>query len=96
MKKIKEYLRYDYPIRISRYPDGVYCAEIENIEGLCAYAPTPEEAIRQLEQVKEAAFELMLSQGKEPPVPKVQLEIPVNVFQKMSNRSKLKRFVKVL
>lgn len=94
MKKLKEYLKYDYPIRIIRYPDGMYCAEIEMIEGLCAYGSTPQEALSQLEEVKETAFELLLSQGKEPPVPTVQLEIPVNVFRRIHNRSMLNRFVK--
>jgi predicted RNase H-like HicB family nuclease len=95
MKKLHDYLKYDYPIRVVRYPDGMYCAEIEMIDGLCAYGKTPQEAISELQEVKEIAFELMLSQGKEPPIPTVQLEIPVNVFEKISNRSKLNEFVKV-
>jgi predicted RNase H-like HicB family nuclease len=95
MRKLKEYRKYDYPVRVFRYPDGMYCAEVESIEGLCAYGKTAEEALRELEDVKEAAFELMLSHGKEPPIPTVQLEIPVNVFEQIPNRRILKKFVKV-
>ena len=76
MKKLKEYLKYNYSIRIVQYSDGVYCAEIESIEGLCAYGKTPQEALLQLQDVKEAAFELMIKHGKEPPIPNVQLQIP--------------------
>ncbi|MBU1298992.1 MAG: type II toxin-antitoxin system HicB family antitoxin [Bacteroidetes bacterium] len=94
MKKLIELLKYDYPIRITRYPDGMYCAEIEMIDGLCAYGKTSGEALSNLNEVKEAAFELMLSQGKEPPVPVVKLEIPLNVFKKIQNKSKLRQFVK--
>ena len=95
MRKLKEYLKYDYPVRVFRYPDGMYCAEIEAIEGLCAYGKTQQQALRELEDVKVAAFELMLSQGKEPPLPTLKLEIPINIFRKISNRSQLRRFVKV-
>lgn len=94
-KKISKYLRYDYPIRIVRYPDGVYCAEIEAIDGLCAYGKTPQEALEQLQEVKEAAFELMLSQGKEPPTPVVHLDIPVTEFEKDKRLKRLKAYVKV-
>ncbi len=89
------YLKYDYPVRVFRYNDGIYCAEIESIEGLCAYGKTAQEALGELEGVKETAFELMLEQGYEPPVPTVLLEIPVNVFEKISGRTRLQEFVKV-
>lgn len=68
---------------------------IDEIPFLCAYGKTAQEAMCELEEVKEAAFELMLSQGKEPPPPKIQLEIPVDEFQHIPNRKKLKRYVKV-
>lgn len=95
MKKLKEFLQYDYPVRVFRYSDGTYCAEIETIEGLCAYGKNAQEALNELESVKETAFELMLEQGTEPPVPKVRLEIPVNIFRKISNCTRLQEFVKV-
>lgn len=94
MKKLKRYLSYSYPVRILREPDGVYCAEVEDIEGLCAYGETPTEAVEQLQTVQSAAFELMLSQGKTPPVPKVKLEIPEDVFRRLPERKKLKQYVK--
>ncbi len=94
-KKIKEYLKYDYPVRIVREPDGMYCAEVDDIKGLCAYGKTPTDALKELETVKEAAFELLLSQGDEPPVPKVKLEIPENVFRKIRDKRLLKQYVKV-
>ncbi|MBI3194244.1 MAG: type II toxin-antitoxin system HicB family antitoxin [Ignavibacteriae bacterium] len=95
MKKLKEFLQYEYPVRVFKYPDGNYCAEIESIEGLCAYGKTAQEAMRELESVKETAFELMLEQGVEQPVPTIRLEIPVNVFQKISNRIRLQEYIKV-
>lgn len=94
-KKLKEYLKYDYPVRIVREPDGLYCAEIADIRGLCAYGKSSAEALKQLDEVKEAAFELMLSQGEEPPAPKVKLEIPENVFRRIPGRRILKQYVKV-
>ncbi len=94
-KKLKEYLKYDYPVRIVREPDGLYCAEITEISGLCAYGKSSAEALEQLDEVKEAAFELMLSQGEAPPEPKVKLEIPGNVFRKIPGRKILKQYVKV-
>ena len=95
MTKLKEYLKYDYPVRVFRYPDGMYCAEIEMIEGLCAYGKTSQDALRELESVKVTAFALMLSQGRNPPVPMLTLEIPVNLFRKIPQRARLQRFVKV-
>jgi len=94
-KKLKDYLRYDYPIRIVRYPDGMYCAEIEDVEGLCAYGATSQQALKHLDEVKEAAFELMLSQGTEPPIPTVRIEIPMDEFKRNANFKKLKEYVKV-
>ncbi|MBI5473214.1 MAG: type II toxin-antitoxin system HicB family antitoxin [Ignavibacteriae bacterium] len=94
-KKLKEYMRYDYPVRIVKEPDGLYCAEVADISGLCAYGKTPTKALRELDEVKEAEFELMLSQGQEPPVPKIKLEIPENIFKRMRNKNELKQFVKV-
>jgi predicted RNase H-like HicB family nuclease len=93
-KKLKQLLKYNYPVRIFRYPDGMYCAELENFEGLCAYGKTAQEALQQLDGVKEAAFELLVSQGKEPPVPKVRLEIPVSEFRRNPQLKKLKAYMK--
>jgi predicted RNase H-like HicB family nuclease len=95
MKSINKYLRYNYPIRIYRCTDGMYCAEIEEIDGLCAYGRLPQIAMKELESVKETAFELMLEQGKEPPAPKIHLEIPEDVFARFSNKAKLREFMKV-
>lgn len=95
MKKLEQYLRYDYPVRIFRYLDGIYCAEIQEIDGLCAYGKTPQEALKQLEGVKEAAFELMLVQGKKPPVPTVKFEIPVDEVKRNPSLRKLKDYMKV-
>ncbi len=94
MKKITEYMNYQYPIRIVRELDGVYCAEIEDIKGLCAYGKTPAKALQELDGVKEAAFELMISQGKEPPTPTVKLEIPEHIFRRLPGRRTLKKFVR--
>ena len=93
-RKVKNYLNYHYPVRIIREPDGMYCAEVDEVKGLCAYGNTPVEALNELEGVKEAAFGLMLSQGQAPPVPKVKLEIPENVFRRISNKRVLKQYVK--
>jgi len=73
----------------------MYCAEVETIDGLCAYGKTPQEALKQLQGVKEAAFELMLSQGKEPPVPLIHMDIPVTEFERNKHLKKLKAYVKV-
>ena len=94
-KKIDQYLAYDYPVRIFRYPDGMYCAEIQEIDGLCVYGTTPQEALKQLEGVKEAAFELMLAQGKKPPVPTVRFDIPIDEVKRNPSLRRLKNYMKV-
>ncbi len=93
MKDISYYLQLNYPVDIHAMPDGMFCAEIKIVPGLCAYGTTMIEALEELNIVKTTAFELMLQQGKEIPLPTVLLEIPVDEFQQLSNRAHIEQFV---
>jgi predicted RNase H-like HicB family nuclease len=93
MKNLLDYERFDYPIEINSMPDGIYCAEIKAIPGLCAYGSSIIEAIDELKIVKHSAFELMLRQGKEIPVPTVHLEIPIDDFEQLPNKEQIDKFV---
>ncbi len=88
------YFNLDYPIHIERMEDGIYCASIYQLNGCKGYGKTAQEAIEELQGVKEALIELMLEQDKQIPEPLVQLEIPVSKFSKIPNRDKLKQFIK--
>lgn len=78
-------MQLHYPVEIQPLPEGIFCAEIKEIPGLCAYGATMIEALEEIEYVKAAAFELMLKQGKDIPLPTVRLEIPVDLFEQLSN-----------
>lgn len=93
MKTLAEYMRLRYPVKIQPMPDGVFCAEIKDVSGLCAYGASMAEALEEIEHVKYTAFELMLKQGKEIPLPTVRLEIPVDLFEQLSNREQIEQFV---
>jgi len=51
------------------------------------------EALEEIEQVKTTAFELMLKQGKDIPLPTVHLAIPVDMFEQLPNRKQIEQFV---
>ena len=93
MKALSYYIKMKYPLEIKVMPDGHYCAQIPTIPGLCAYGKTIPQALEELEMVKQTAFELMLSQNKEIPLPKIRLEIPLDAFQKLPNRKDMEQFV---
>jgi predicted RNase H-like HicB family nuclease len=95
MKDISYYMKLNYPVEIKSMPDGMYCAEIKVIPGLCAYGASMVEALEELKVVKTTAFELMLKQGKDIPLPKVHLEIPVDIFEQLSDKDQIEQFVVV-
>lgn len=95
MKALSDYMKLKYPLEIKSMPDGVYCAEIKGVSGLCAYGDTIPEAVEQLEIVKMSAFELMLKQGKDIPLPTIHLEIPVDIYEQMANKGEMAQFVVV-
>jgi predicted RNase H-like HicB family nuclease len=93
MKELAYYLQLHYPVEIQPMPDGMFCAEIKEIPGLCAYGKSMVEALEEIEAVKTTAFELMLKQGKDIPLPTVHLEIPVDAFEQLPNREQIEQFV---
>ena len=95
MKDITYYMKLSYPVEIQAMPDRMYCAEIKTIPGLCAYGTSMITAIEELEVVKYTAFELMLQQDKEIPLPTVHLEIPVDTFEQLPNKEAIEPFVMV-
>jgi predicted RNase H-like HicB family nuclease len=93
MKTLADYLKLHYPVEIQPMPDGMFCAEMKDIPGLCAYGASMVEALEEIEQVKTTAFELMLKQGKDIPLPTVHLAIPVDMFEQLPNREQIEQFV---
>lgn len=93
MKPLTDYLQLRYPVNIQPMPDGMFCAEIKDIPGLCAYGASMFEALEEIEYVKTTAFELMLEQGKVIPLPTVHLEIPIDMFERLPNRKQIEEFV---
>ena len=93
MKNINYYLKLNYNVEIKYLPDGIYCAEIKEIPGLAAYGNSMKKALDELEKVKSVAFEMMLEQNKDIPLPVVKLEIPVRSFEKLRNKKQLQNFV---
>lgn len=95
MKNIDYYMSQRYTIEIKSYPDGVFCAEIKEIPGLCAYSETQKGALEELENIKQAAFELMINQKKEIPLPTLKFEVPISDFEKFSFKEELEKYAMV-
>ena len=78
-----------YPTTIHKMPDGVYCAEMPLLKGCAAYGKTADEALYELEGVKETVLEIFLGKGKPIPEPTVRLEIPAGVFEQLERKEEL-------
>jgi predicted RNase H-like HicB family nuclease len=92
MKKIDYYLKQRYTIELKSYSESEYCAEIKEIPGLCAYGKNEIEALEELEIIKKSAFELMLEQKKEIPIPTIKLEIPISIYEKFSFKKDISKY----
>ena len=93
MNKTKDYyIALDYSVQIQRVSEG-YCASIPLLKGCKTFGETPENALRELEAVKEGFIDLYLEMGRPIPEPVVQLDIPYSIFQQLENRDKLESFV---
>ena len=55
-----------YPVQIEKVPDGI-CAFIPMLKGCKAYGHTAEEALRELESVREGFFDVFLEMQKHIP-----------------------------
>jgi len=93
LKGLDYYLNLDYAVTIRRMADGHYGAEIPLLKGCCGYGQTADEALFELEGVKETVLEAWLEQGRRIPEPTIRLEIPTNIFKRLSNRDKLELYV---
>lgn len=87
------YLQLEYPATIRKMPDGAYCAEIPLLKGCAAYGKTADEALYELEGVKETILEILLEKGKPVPEPTIRLEIPVGVFEQLEIKKELAAYV---
>jgi predicted RNase H-like HicB family nuclease len=92
MKNISFYMKQRYTIEIKSYPDKMYCAEIKEIPGLCAYSTSEKNALDELEIVKRTAFELMIEQKKAIPLPSIRFEIPIADYEKFSFKNELEKY----
>jgi predicted RNase H-like HicB family nuclease len=92
-KDLSYYLHLEYPTIIRKMPDGMYCAEIPLLKGCAAYGKTADEALYELEGVKETVLEILLEKGEPIPEPTVRLEIPVSVFEQLEIKEELAAYV---
>ena len=92
-KDLIYYLQLEYPTTIRKMPDGAYCAEIPLLKGCDAYGKTADEALYELEGVKETILEILLEKGKPIPEPTVRLEIPVGVFEQLARKEELAAYI---
>jgi predicted RNase H-like HicB family nuclease len=88
-------MKQRYSIGIKSYPDKMFCAEIKEIPGLCAYGITEKEALEELEIIKKTAFEMMLSQNKKIPLPSITFEIPISDYEKFSFKHEIEKYALV-
>ena len=88
-KSLTYYLQLEYPTTIRKMPDGMYCAQIPLLAGCAAYGKNADEALYELEGVKETVLEILLEKGKPIPEPMVHLEIPLSVFERLAGKEKL-------
>ena len=87
-KELSYYMNLKYLLEVKTMPDGMYCAEIKAVPGLCAYGESVREAVEQLEIVKKTAFELMLAQGKKIPMPTIRPKTPIDMYEKWRTKKK--------
>jgi predicted RNase H-like HicB family nuclease len=92
MNSLEFYMNQKYKVEIIALPDDTFAAELSEVPGLCAYGNTEIEALMELELVKKTAFELMIEQNKEIPLPIRKFEIPVDILQELPFRKELERF----
>ena len=71
LKKNKSYyMALTYPIQIEKIAEG-FCAFIPMLKGCKAYGHTAEEALKELETVREGFIDVFLEMGKPIPEPNV-------------------------
>ena len=95
-KNLSYYLQLEYPTTIRKMPDGMYCAEIPLLKGCAAYGETADEALNELEGVRETVLEILLEKGKPIPEPTVHLEIPVGVFEQLEKKEELAAYIQTV
>ena len=92
-KNLTYYLQLEYPTTIRKMPDGMYCAQIPLLKGCMAYGKSADEALYELEGVKETVLSILLEKGKPIPEPMVRLEIPLTVFERLAIKEKLAAYI---
>lgn len=99
-KDLKYYLNLNYPITIEKYTeyDGreYFAAEIPDLPGCGAEGKTVDEALKKLEEAKQAWIEVSLERGLEIPEPatedqfsgKFLLRIPAKLHRQLALKAK--------
>lgn len=93
IRDLSYYLGLEYPVTIRRMPDGQYCAEIPLLPGCCGYGQTADEALAELEGVKETVLDTWLEMGKRIPEPTVRIEVPAALFARLSCKEELTPYI---
>lgn len=92
-KSLNHYLQLEYPTLIRKMPDGLYCAEIPLLSGCAGYGKSADEALYELEGVKETVLEILFEKGKPIPEPIIYLKIPFSVFEQLAGKDELTPYV---
>ena len=93
MKKNKSYyMGLTYPIQIEKVSEG-FCAFIPLLKGCKVYGRTAEEALKELEFVREGFFDVFLKMGKPIPEPIIHLDIPYDIFVGLPEREYIEPYI---
>ena len=86
MKDLSYFLRLPYTIVLRRDDEGDWVARVEELRGCTAHGSTTEEAIRHIDEEKQAWIEDALESGDEVPEP-VQETLPSGRWLQRVTRS---------
>ncbi len=81
-----------YPIQIEKISEG-FCAFIPMLKGCNAYGHTAEEALKELESLREGFIDVFLELGKPIPEPIIHLDIPYDIFVSLTEREYLEPYI---
>jgi len=74
-KKVKEYMKLPYTIKLIPEYDGTWFVEIEELPGCMSEGDTPEEALIMIKDAMKGWLESCIERGIEIPLPKYAKEV---------------------
>ena len=95
-KPLDYYLSLKYPVSIEEAPEGGYFIQIKDLSGCYSQSETIEEAMENIEEVRELCMESMYEDGNEIPLPgstekqysgKFNVRVPKSLHRKLDEMS---------